>query len=363
VTRVLAVSSHGQLGGSELYLARLLAALGDRVDPHVVVLQDGPFVAHLRDRGIDTTLIPTGRRAGLATGAARLRTVLRRERPDLVHANGVKAAAVAALALAGRSEPMVWVKHDHSWDGTPARLLARRVARIVAVSQSVAAAVDGAAPLTVVRTGVDVGPVDRGALRAEIGANAGDPVLIAVGRLDPAKGFDVAIDALAEVRRSHPRARLVVVGGPDPSHPGVEQELVRRAAAAGVADAVRLLGGRPDAVSLVAGADVLLVTSRAIDRRGTGREGFGLVAAEAVAVGTPVVGFADGATPEVVGNAGLLVPPGDVAGLADRVRRILDEPELRGRLAAAARERAPLFDVTRWANEIAAVYAEVSGTR
>ena len=362
MTRVLAVSSHGLLGGSELYLARLLTALGDRVDPHVVVLQDGPFVAHLRDLGIATTVIPTGRRAGLVTGAAGLRRVLRRERPALVHANGVKAAAVAALALAGRPEPMVWVKHDHSWDGRPARLLAGRAARVVAVSRSVAAAIDGAGDVTVVRTGVDVGPVDRAALRAalcaEIGADPEDPVLIGVGRLDPAKGFDVAIDVLAEVRRSHPAARLVLVGGPDPSHPATAEALRARAAAAGVGDAVLLLGGRPDAVSLVAGADVLLVTSRAIDRRGTGREGFGLVAAEAVVVGTPVVGFADGATPEVVGNAGLLVAPGDTAGLADRVRRVLDDGDVRGRLAAAARDRAPLFDVRRWAGEIAAVYDE-----
>jgi len=363
VTRILAVSSHGQLGGSELYLARLLAALGDRVDPHVAVLQDGPFVAHLRERGIATTVIPTGRRAGLLTGATGLRRLLRRERPALVHANGVKAAAVASLALAGRPEPMVWVKHDHSWDGTPARLLARRAARVVAVSQSVAAAIDGVTDVTIVRTGVDVGPVDRSLLRAEIGADAEDPVLIGVGRLDPAKGFDVAVDVLVAVRRTHPTAQLVVVGGADPSHPGVKEALVRRAAAAGVGDAVHLLGGRPDAVSLVAGADVLLVTSRAIDRRGTGREGFGLVAAEAVVVGTPVVGFADGATPEVVGGAGLLVAPGDVAALADRARRVLDDAAVRDRLAAAARERAPLFDVGRWADEMAAVYAEVLAPR
>ncbi|MBV9097550.1 MAG: glycosyltransferase, partial [Frankiaceae bacterium] len=157
--RLLAVSSHGQLGGSELYLARLLAALGDRVDPHVVVLQDGPFVAHLREQGVATTVVPTGRRLGLVAGAAGLRRVVRRERPALVHANGVKAAAVATLALAGRPEPMVWVKHDHSWDGAPARLLARRATRVVAVSQSVAAAVDGATDVTIVRTGVETGPV------------------------------------------------------------------------------------------------------------------------------------------------------------------------------------------------------------
>jgi glycosyltransferase involved in cell wall biosynthesis len=370
-TRLLAVSSHGQLGGSELYLARLLTALGDRVDPHVVVLQDGPFVGHLRAQDVGTTVIPTGRRAGLVTGAVRLRRIVRTHRPDVVHANGVKAAAVATLALIGRSEPIVWVKHDHSWDGAPARLLARRAARVVGVSRSAAAAVDGVTEVTVVRTGIDAGTVDRtraaAALRAEIGANAQDPVLIVVGRLDPAKGFDAAVDVLADVRRSHPAARLVVVGGPDPSHPGVDQRLAQRAAAAGVGDVVHLLGSRPDAVTLLAGADVLLVVSRAIDRRGTGREGFGLVAAEAVVVGTPVVGFADGATPEVVGAAGLLVPPGDVAGLADRVRRVLDEPELRTRLAAAARERAPLFDVAQWADALAAVYADVlraaSGTR
>lgn len=364
--RLLAVSSHGQLGGSELYLARLLAALGDRVDPHVVVLQDGPLVAHLRDHGVATTVIPTGRRAGLAASAVRLRRIVRRERPELVHANGIKAAAVAALALAGRAEPMVWVKHDHSWDGAPARLLARRAARVVGVSRSAAAAVEGVTDVAVVRTGVAIGPVDRSALRAEIGANPEDPVLIAVGRLDPAKGFDVAVDVLAGVRRSHPTARLVVVGGPDPSHPGVDRQLAARAGSSGVGDVVHLLGSRADAVTLLAGADVLLVTSRAIDSRGTGREGFGLVAAEAVVAGTPVVGFADGATPEVVGGAGLLVAPGDVAGLVDRVCRVLDDAGLRVRLAAAARERAPLFDVSRWADEMAAVYADVlgaSGTR
>jgi glycosyltransferase involved in cell wall biosynthesis len=357
------VSSHGQLGGSELYLARLLAALGDRVDPHVVVLQDGPLAGLLREHGVATTVVPTGRRAGLLTGALRLRAVIRRERPALVHANGVKAAAVAVLALAGRPEPMVWVKHDHSWDGPAARALARRAARVVAVSRSAAAAVGSVTDVTVVRTGIDVSAVDRpaaaAAFRAEIGANAQDPVLLVVGRLDPAKGFDVAVDVLARLRASHPGAHLVVVGGPDPSHPGVDRELVRRAAAAGLGDAVHLLGARPDAVALLAGADVLLVTSRAVDRRGTGREGFGLVAAEAVVVGTPVAGFADGATPEVVGAAGLLVSPGDVAALTERVRSVLDDAGVRSRLADAARERAPLFGVGRWADEIAAVYRDV----
>jgi glycosyltransferase involved in cell wall biosynthesis len=361
---VVAVSSHGQLGGSELYLLRLLQALGNRVVAHVVVLQEGPLVALVREAGFATTVVPAGRRAGLIPAALRLRRVVAAQRPALVHANGVKAAAVASLALAGRREPMLWVKHDHSWDGAPARFLARRAARVVAVSESALSAVRGVSDGTVVRTGVSVEPVDRASaattLREAIGAAPSDPVLVVVGRLDPAKGFDVAVDVLARLRHTHPRAHLAVVGGADASHPGVGDALVRRAEAAGIRAWVHLLGHRDDAAVLVGGADVVLVVSRAVDRRGTGREGFGLVAAEALLLGTPVAGFDDGATPEVVGSAGLLVRPGDTEALVARVRSVLDDADVRARLAAAASERALLFDVTRWADEVAAIYAELA---
>jgi len=112
--------------------------------------------------------------------------------------------------------------------------------------------------------------------------------------------------------------------------------------------------------ALIAAADALLVTSRAIDHRGTGHEGFGLVAAEAVMHGVPVAGFASGATPEVVGEAGVLVPAGDVAALAAAVDRILSDADLRSELAVAAAARAPSYDVPRWLDAMAGIYAELA---
>src|SRR5262249_55511003 len=85
-----------------------------------------------------------------------------------------------------------------------------------------------------------------------------------------------------------PATRLVIVGGDDPKHPGTMDLLRSHADALGVADSVSLLGYRDDAQTLLAGADVALVTSR---------EGFGLVAVEALMLGVPVVGVAVGATP------------------------------------------------------------------
>ena len=373
--RALVVSSHAQRGGSEGYLARLVAALPASVQPEVVCLERGPLVDALEAAGVPTSVIETGRRLGLARSAVRLRRHIARQRPDVVHANGVKAALVCAIAVAGRSEPVLWVKHDHSWDGRLGRAVAGRCRLVVGVSSSVLAAVQGATETRVVPPGVDVEPVDpaiaRPELRALVGAGADAVVLVAVGRLDSAKGFDTAIDVLAALDREHAghrfrEARLVLVGGDDPRQPDVAASLIARASALGLAERVHLVGHRTDAHRLIAGADVVLVTSRAVDARGMGREGFGLVAAEALALGVPVVGFRDGATPEVVGTAGVLVDPGDVVALADGVHRVLSAPALRDELVAAGRQQSLRFATKDWVAAMVTAYADVtvaSGTR
>lgn len=365
--RVLIVSSHAQRGGAESYVLRLMAGLGARIRPTVVALEEGPLGDDVREAGVECVAIPTGRRLGIAGGARRLRRIVRRSRPDVVHANGVKAAAVAGLALLGRRERVVWVKHDHSWDGRWGRLVARMVDLVVGVSESAVRSLRAGPSVRVVPQGVAVAPVDRAAarraLRDELGLQPDAPVLMCVGRLDPAKGFDDAVRALALLLPRHPSAHLAIVGGPDPKHPRTADAIDERAAELDVAGHVRRLGWRADVQSLIAAADVVLVTSRAIDKRGTGHEGFGLVAAEAVLLGVPVVGFRNGATPEVVGAAGLLVPGGDVPALADTVHTVLADAGVRGRLAAAAAERASSYDVDRWLDAMAGVYAELAGRR
>ncbi len=354
--RVAFVSSHAALGGSELYLERLIAGLGPGWTDAIVSLADGPWLDRARGLGVEVELVPTGACGGLLTGALGLRRVLARRRPDVVHANGVKAALVAVLATPGLGLPVVWVKHDFSWDGRLAGLIAARCRVVVAVSEAVAATfgLHLRQKVRVVPNGIPAADMeaDRAAGRkaAEVlaGAAPDAPVLTMVGRLDEVKAPLELVECLPELLARRPGLRVLLVGEENRHDPGYAARLRARVAELGVGEAVTLAGRREDAVSLLAGSDLAVITTRP-DARGMGTEGFGLVAAEAMAVGTPVVGYADGALPEVVGDGGVLVAPGDREALAAVIARLLDDAAEHGRLAergrARARERYRLDDM------------------
>src|SRR5439155_19707616 len=104
----------------------------------------------------------------------------------------------------------------------------------------------------------------------------------------------------------------------------------------GLRDRVLVRGHHPDAPAVMAGCDLVAMPS-VPDERGMGREGFGLVGLEAMAVGTPVVGYADGALPEVIGDCAELVPEGDREALAGAIVTLLDDPGRRERMAECGR--------------------------
>lgn len=161
--------------------------------------------------------------------------------------------------------------------------------------------------------------------------------LLYFGRLDVfQKGLDTLIEAFALIAAEHPRVRLAVAGrGKDAAR---VEELAARA---GVAGRIELLGAvsEADRQRLFGQAAVLLMPSRF--------EGFGMVAAEAMAAGVPVVAAAAGSLPEVLDppNGGVLVPPSDPRALAAAVDRLLRSPEAREALGASARRSAERF---RW---------------
>jgi glycosyltransferase involved in cell wall biosynthesis len=359
------VSSHAELGGSERYLEQLLEVV-DGVEPVLVVsLAAGPFVERLRSGDHPPVVIDTGPGAvDVVRSAWALRRALRRSGARVIHANGVKAALVAAVAGIGGAPPLVWVKHDFSWDGALTRWIARRSRLVVGVSEAVVADLRGTAEVRVVRTGLPEQRRNPAAARAAlVGAHPeldGAAVLTLVGRLHPVKGHLVALDALASVRAAEPAARLVLVGGEDPNEPAHAARIRERLRQPDVEGAVVDLGHRDDAVDVMAASDVVLVPS-VPDDRGFGREGFGLVALEAMAAGTPVVASADGALPEVLGDCGVLVPAGDPAALADAVVALLRDPERRAALAAGGRARArTAFPLDGMAAALAACYREAA---
>jgi glycosyltransferase involved in cell wall biosynthesis len=329
----------------------------------VVSLQDGWLVTRLRDAGHPVAVVPAGRRLGILPAAVRLRRALRARRPDVVHANGVKAALVAGLAMAGAGIPVVWVKHDFFWDGPLARFVARLCRQVVGVS---AAVVEGlpAGRVQVVPNGLAPVRVDRAAGRARLLGLLGLPedarVVLLLGRLHRVKGAVALVEAAPGVVARVPGAHFALVGGEDPGEPKVADEVRARIAELGLERAVTLLGHQDDPLALMAGADVVAIPSgpHAPGLRG---EGFGMVAIEAMAAGTPVVGLAAGALPEVVGDAGLLVPPRDPGALADALARALTDEALRARLADAGRRRiAERFTLERVVGAMRERYREAS---
>jgi D-inositol-3-phosphate glycosyltransferase len=172
----------------------------------------------------------------------------------------------------------------------------------------------------------------------------GTPLLLWVGRLQPWKGVDVALHALQEI----PRAHLMIVGDGE-----TRADLERLAQELGLAERVRFLGALPRErlPSIYAAADLLLATSFA-------SETFGIGLVEAQACGLPVVASRFGGFPEVIdeGHTGLLVPPRDPTALAAAVRTLLNDPERRRAMAAAAPGWAAQFSWSAVVDRIEAVY-------
>lgn len=354
------VSSHSQHGGSEIYLARLLDELGSDWIGEVVCLQDGPLVERLRAAGRPVITIPTGSGPfGIARSAFRLRSHLKRGRASLVHANGIKAALVCALA--GTS--FVWVKHDVSWDGFLARMIARRAAKVVAVSRVTAAAVEDVASVEVVPTGVRVPAVDRieaaAALKRDVGIDPSTRLIVQLGRIHPVKGQRELVVAAPGVVAAFPEVAFVLAGERDPSTPEYAESVDRAIAEGGMRERFHLLGHRDDPFALLAACDVCVIPTTA-DDRGAGEEGFGLVALEAMGTGTPVVAYASGALPEVLGDCGIVVDRKPEA-LANAIVRVLGDEELRRRLVDCGSARVTTyFSVEHMVDRMREIYGEAA---
>jgi glycosyltransferase involved in cell wall biosynthesis len=340
--KVLHVHRIGGIGGSERHLLTLLPALGERgVDVSFLGLDDpsrapDPFYEGLT---VPYERVPAPRDVDPLL-AWRVRRAVRRA--DLVHTHLVHADVYGAFG----ARRLVSTKHnDDPFRAGPFRFaeraLARREARIIAITNSLARfQIERvglpAAKVEVIHYGLDDLP-------KAWGTNPPDPVpadarvLLCICRLEPQKGVDVAISAMREI----PRAHLVVLGE-GPQRQALEQ-LAREL------DVPVYLPGRvPDVAAWLRRASVLVHPVR--------WEGFGLALLEAMLASLPVVATNVSSIPEIVadGETGLLVPPDDPSALAAAVNRVLQEPSSYGE-RGRARARAE-FSVAGMADRTLAVY-------
>jgi glycosyltransferase involved in cell wall biosynthesis len=291
----------------------------------------------------------------------RLRALLRGWRPGVVHAHGLRAGALAALA-AGRGGPPVAVTVHNAPPAAPLpravyavleRIVARRAAAVTWVSSDLAARLRRRGARDAGRALVPAPPAApptaaQAAEARETLAAGARPVVLGVGRLAAQKGFGVLLAAAQRWQHRDPVPLLAIAGdGP------LAGDLAAQARAGRLQ--VSFLGRRGDVPALLAAAAVVVVPSL--------WEGQPLIVQEALRAGAPLVASRTGGIPELTGeDAALLVAPGDPDALARAVTSVLDDTALADALRAAARARAASLPTEPGAVDAAAVlYRRLAG--
>jgi D-inositol-3-phosphate glycosyltransferase len=372
----------GDAGGMNVYvieLSRRLAQQGIEVDiftratssalPTVVEAADGVLVHNIHAgpfEGLTKGELP-GQMCVFAREVLRAEAAQPLGHYDAVHSHYWLSGQVGALARDRWGVPLVHSMHTMAKvknDALAAGDTPEPIARIIGEEQVVEAAdmliantdleakqlinLYDADPgrVEVVHPGVDLNvfrPFDKARARGDLGLPADANVLLFAGRLQPLKGPDVLLRAVAELLRQTPalRSRIVVpvVGGPSGSGLEHPESLAQLSTELGLDDVVRFVPpvAQQDLARWCAAATLVAVPSY--------NESFGLVAAEAQATGTPVVAAAVGGLTTVVrdGHSGLLVDGHEAREWAAALRRVIEDDDLRIRLEGGALEQARQF--------------------
>lgn len=364
---VVFVDHCARLSGAELALSRLVAELARDIDVVVVLGEDGPLVGRLEQSGVRVRVLPMagglrerrrdspGRLAdivGTWLYAWRLRSLLRELGADLVHTNSLKAAVYGGLAGRLAKVPVVWHVRDRIADDYLPSVAVKVVRMLALLLPQVVLANSQATRVTLPRPGETIVIPDSVAAVEPHPRPSAEAALIfgVVGRLAPWKGQHVFLAAFAAAcAGTGHRAQLV--GSAMFGEQAYEQSLRDLVRVLDIVAQVEFMGFREEIDQEYEGMDVLVHCS-------TIPEPFGQVVIEGQAHGLCVVAANAGGPAEIISHEvdGLLTPPGDVAALADALRRLAGDPALRRRLEGAGRLNAAQYTGARTAQAVRDVY-------
>ncbi|MCP4374552.1 MAG: glycosyltransferase [bacterium] len=343
----------------------------DKFDVSVIALRgtsDGPLAKSMRDKSVSVQVLNMcGIRA--ITQLWKLAGLLRSAQADLVHTHGFRADLVARPAARLAAVPyLVHTVHEaegrfRPWQFTYARFLSGYCDKIICVSPSVQQYHCGRSGLPksmykVIPSGIDVNafvsdPEARQRLRKQWGVEDTRPVVVYTGRLNKHKGTETLLSAFSHLAaRGH--AMDIVIAGDGPGRRIIENFI--RHGEGGTR--CRLLGFVDDVRSVLSAADIYATASNS--------EGHPLAPTEAMATGLPVVATKAPGLQDIVidGITGLLAAPKDVFGLAERIERLGDDPELRKQLGQDGRRRVVAqYPISTMIQSIEDVYTDITSQR
>jgi glycosyltransferase involved in cell wall biosynthesis len=379
--KILFYNHTSQTSGAERVLLMILARLDrERFDPVMLCPEDGPLMKLAAE--LAPIEIVEGLQARFTWRADRLIGYLRsfllvihsfRQKvlsikPDLIHANSIRAGLVATAATFGLKTRVVWHLHD-LLPRHPLSSVIRAFAflssrtQMIAVSQAVADNFIGAFPLLKKRVKTILNGIElekfqpnqtaRQEIRKELQLDEAEAVIGIVGQLTPRKGQLELVRAFAQALSEIPQATLLIVGAPLFNRDEEYAALLKQTAQdLGIRKRVRFTGARSDVAAVMHALDLLVINSSA--------EPFGLVAVEAMACGTPILAAASGGIPEIIehGKTGWLVPPCAEQPLAAAMVSLSRQPALRWHLAEQGGNHVrSRFSADRYLEELQAFYS------
>jgi glycosyltransferase involved in cell wall biosynthesis len=352
--RISFVTTGLGVGGAEAMLFRVVTHLDRaRFEPAIVsVMDDGEYGPRFRAEGIPVTSIGFTNRVPTPQRLVRLVRTLQRQRPDAImgwmyHGN---LAASLGRAWASPHAGLAWNIRHSVYDLADEGLVTRNLIRLGALlSGRVDATVYvsdvsrrlhlqlgyAPEPAVVIGNGIDptplISPKDRAALRRELGFDASDVVVGRVARFHPMKDFPGFLEAVTGAIEVNPLIKVLLVGREvGPENPVLAPLL----ASPGLAGRVVWLGERQDVPRLLGAMDILASSS-------AWGEGFPNIVLEAAMAGLPCVVTDVGASGEIAGEGGRVVPPRDVGALRAAIVDVSAlEPARRLEMGAVAREHA-----------------------
>jgi glycosyltransferase involved in cell wall biosynthesis len=290
--------------------------------------------------------------------------LIRRERPTILHTHTTKAGVLGRIAGKMTRTRTIHTPHGHLFYGYFGkgkeqlyifleRLAARLCERIITISEDerreyLRRRIGNAKKVITIYNGIDMGrfPGNGKRVRGKLRLAPQIPLVGFVGRLEEVKGPHLFVEAAMKMQDAAPQTHFLMLG--DGS---MKQGLIQKAQGM---PHLHIMGFREDAPDCLAALDILLISSL--------NDGFNLVAVEAMASSKPIVAMAVGGLPEVVGDGGILVGPGDTTRMAQETMTLLNSPSLREKIGMKGRRRAEtLFSWDVCLQKTLAIYRQVLG--
>ena len=364
--KVLHLITSLEVGGAQHGLLLGLPRFDSDRYEHVIcsVTERMQMAGQFRQAGIEVHSLDLSSKADLAV-ALRLRSLLKRLRPDILHTylfhanvlGRIVGRIVGVPVIIGSERTIGQAGH---WARLATRFTNPLTDAVEVNSETGARAIERdlrvpTGKIEVVRSGVDLAAygssLNRTRIRSELGLSYDQHFVLYIGRLHPVKGVEFGIKAFARALSSQSNMHMALAG--EGEQASDLQNLVNEL---GIGENISFLGVRNDLPQLLSAADSVLMPSL--------NEGFPRTAIEAMAAGKPVIATRVGGIPEAIIDAetGMLVPPMDVEAMAGALDELVGDRALQARLGSAGRQRAAQkYSVGEYVARLDGVYRQLLG--